>query len=590
MITSINAHVRNTIMPEIDYKKQKIDNIQNQSVLDKSHKDYSYAATSLGRASISFQGVVKISPQMVKRLASEYASGKSLSQCVSVLSGLGVVLSVGHASKLLNSQSDWDEIKKLHVENNQTEKTILTEDIKQGVINDYCCGEIPAHISKKYGISRITVMRIVERNTDSDTLKKIHSQNNKATFPPISEETCARMIELYKNGMSAAAIGKELGCSASSVLYYISECNDYEKIKKIHIQNNQTKRFIPTPEFIEKAISEYRSGKQIYVIAKELECSATALNRYLKQQANYDEIEQEHIQNNQGVAIVTEDKVKQIVQLYREGMLCKDIAKKVGCADSTVSRYLKEQEDYDSLAVEHYSKSTRSRKGMRKSVITAEMIDKMIKLYREGYPYDYIAKMLKISGTTVSKYIQGNERFEEIEQMHIKNNKSSLAILTDDKIMLITLLYKQGKTTKQIASIVGCSNVTVGKILRDSDYWNEIQEEHIKNYNGPLAILTKEKIEQMEKLYREGKTSEQIAELLNCSFSAVMQHLKRHTEWKDIRNDFVENYSGKKIKLSEGKRAKIKELSKQGKTADEIAEIIGISNSTVRKYLKMNDN
>ena len=46
------------------------------------------------------------------------------------------------------------------------------------------------------------------------------------------------------NPITAKAIGKELGCSATSVLYYISECNDYEKIKKIHIQNNQTKRFI----------------------------------------------------------------------------------------------------------------------------------------------------------------------------------------------------------------------------------------------------------------------------------------------------------------------------------------------------------
>ena len=131
MIRRIDVNSNNIDFYKHNLAYKRIDNEQNKTISEKKYADYNYASTALGKAGINFKGNIKITPEQVKRLVAEYTSGKSITESVKVLLGMGVAISISYAHLLLHSQTDWDEIKKQHIYNNQTDKTIISEDLKQ---------------------------------------------------------------------------------------------------------------------------------------------------------------------------------------------------------------------------------------------------------------------------------------------------------------------------------------------------------------------------------------------------------------------------------------------------------------------------
>ena len=446
---------------------------------------YSKAYTSIGKSGLSFRGVVKITPEIIKIIKSEYASGKSLQQVALALSGLGITLSVGYIGKLIKKQEDKDEIVKQHI------------------------------------------------------------QNNPYASHKVSAEDITKIVEMYSNGFSTYQIADILGFYQSTIAFYIKSADNFEQIKQQHAKNNKTKKFISTPEFEKKVIDDYKQGKQVYKIAQEFCCVPSVIISCIARHSEKENIKQEHIENKQGIAIITEEKVQEMIKLYINGMYPDKIAKKIGCSKTSVNRCLKQQENYDELAEMYYkNKPAKKCKGM--SVITADLIEKMIHLYSEGYPFKTIGQMLNCSYTTVAKYIKQNDNYEEIEKKHTKNNKSKLAIITDDKIFLMESLYKAGKTSKEIAVIVGCSGYTVDTYIKNLSDYEEIKKEHDKNYNGPLALLSDDEVAEVITLYSEGKTSQEIADIYGCSPATVMNKIKADENYESIMQKHIKNYSRKK--------------------------------------------
>ena len=508
---------------------------------------YSNAYTSMGKAAVSFHGVVKITPDIIKLICTEYASGKSLQQVALVLSGLGITAHIGHISKLINMQENADEIKKQHIQNNQTKKNIVTQETKEEILKDYTNGMKIKDIAKKHSCSVAVIKRTVYNNQNAENLKNVHLENSPVLKANISSEDIEKMKELYISGFSACQIAKILDFSPSTIMLYLKKLENFNQLQIINAKNNKSKRFIQTEEFKNKVIEDYKKGKTAKKIAKEFGCSDSVVLSLIKGVEDADEIQKLHIDNKQGIAIITDSKLKQIITMYENGKNAKDIAKKIGCSTTTVFRIINTQKNADEIQAKHYE-NVKRKEYSGKTEITGDMIEKMILLYRSGYSLKYIAKKIQCSDTTVAKYAKGNDNFKEIEKEHIRNNKSKLAIITEDKILLMESLYRAGKTTPEIAVITGCSSTTVSSYLKELPDYNELQAEHLKNYNGLLRILSKEEVEKVLKLYSHGITADKISKMFGCSIKTVLNKINEADNTEIIKQLHEENYLKNKEK------------------------------------------
>lgn len=224
-------------------------------------------------------------------------------------------------------------------------------------------------------------------------------------------------------------------------------------------------------------------------------------------------------------------KEKAAIRLYEQGKETKEIAWMLDTTRVTVLHYIKK--NHIPLRPRSYRKQ------------------KVVELYDEGKNPDEITGILGYKDVmTVIQYLR--------EAGRIPTKKKPPQERRENYILS---LYRQGIAPVEIQRLLGYQRLKV--VL---DYLIE----HGEISPPPKKQKRREKI---VLLYNEGKTVEEITEILGYKTSATVQKcLKRN----QIKPETKMQKMGKRIV----------ELHNEGKTVEEIAQILGYKNGTVKKHLK----
>ncbi len=161
----------------------------------------------------------------------------------------------------------------------------------------------------------------------------------------------------------------------------------------------------------------------------------------------------------------------------------------------------------------------------------------------------------------------------------------------DEKNRQIIEFFRQGKTYEQIAEVLRCDKATIYiriKKMKDAGIIDEIIINERKNN---IAYLKSEINEQIIELFRQGKTYEQIAEVLRCKETTIYARIKKMID-AGIIDEFIINERKNNIaylkqkKLSETNEQIIK-LLKQGKTISEIAHTLNFTTTYIYHKIKI---
>ena len=147
-------------------------------------------------------------------------------------------------------------------------------------------------------------------------------------------------------------------------------------------------------------------------------------------------------------------------------------------------------------------------------IYTQENINKVVKLYNQGLSlkavqvevglgFKAVKKILKMSGIEIRK----NQRITIYD------------LLSEDEINNVVKLYLDGNSQDTIKNICGISKKSIVKILKDRNI--EIRK------TKAIKKLSNEDIEEMCKLYNEGKTTTQLADMFNINCSYVWYLLNK---------------------------------------------------------------
>lgn len=132
------------------------------------------------------------------------------------------------------------------------------------------------------------------------------------------------------------------------------------------------------------------------------------------------------------------------------------------------------------------------------------------------------------------------------------------------------LYIEEGKLIKEIAEIMHCGKTTIQSRLK------EMGVETTKKRSGRGIDKLKDYKEQIKQLYLEGKSSNEIGEILGKSGKTILHHLHQMG---------IETRPTKKIDQEE-----FEKLWKEGKTDKEIAEYFGVFESTIKTYRTKGEN
>ena len=226
-------------------------------------------------------------------------------------------------------------------------------------------------------------------------------------------------------------------------------------------------------------------------------------------------------------------------------------------------------------------------------------------LYRENKSYGEIADELNLSILEVMEYLQ-----------QIKLNKSTEAVISDRKTM-VKKLYEEGKTLEEIANNLNISEALVKEDLlafgiipgielvkekgkeEQSQDKQESEEEKIVNKKEVIGktpkshiLGIKERREKVEKLYDEGMEEEEIASKLGVSVRVVRRDIEALLDARMRQDKRAKAKRADKSKKEEEarilkRREQIERLYKEGKSAQEIAEELGISKEIVIEDIKI---
>ncbi len=342
----------------------------------------------------------------------------------------------------------------------------------------------------------------------------------------------------------------------------------YRKIEKSHNQGTNA-------SFEERMLKRryhisvlYMEGKSLEEISKALRISVKVVREELSLMGVHDSTDR-----NRGIEILSgknyekkinsmnssrksnheiEERRKKVVRLYKEGKNKDEISKELGVSVSTIDKDIKYLIAKGLIEDQETKKKT-----------IQDRREKVLVLYNQGNTLIKIAEELGVSINTVYKDVGF---LRETGRIKGKVNKR------EEKVNIrrerVAKLYKEGKTEKEIAEILGISFNTVQK---DITYL-------IKNgIIEPKITIRRKKV---ARLYEEGKNKVEISKELGVSVSTVNKDIKYL-----IENGFIEDQETKK-KTIQDRREKVLVLYNQGNTVIKIAEELGVSTNTVYKDVR----
>ena len=399
--------------------------------------------------------------------------------------------------------------------------------------------------------------------------------------------------KLYKSGTKPEKIAKLLGISVRTIerdIAFLQEHNKEETGKtefSVHAERISIREKEKRREEKKSKINGKRRGRKR---SKEVAKRREKVARLYTEEKTVREIAEEL---GVSVSIIYQD----IRILIEEGKIKKREEKKSEKNSKNENRKInrKAEEKAENSGIDVYEEITPQESKYMK--IEA--------LYRENRSYGEIADELNLSILEVMEYLQ-----------QIKLNKSTEAVISDRKTM-VKKLYEEGKTLEEIANDLNISEALVKEDLlafgiipglelvkekrkeEQSQDKQESEEEKIVNKKEVIGktpkshiLGIKERREKVEKLYDEGMEEEEIASKLGVSVRVVKRDIEALLDIRMIQDKSTKVKIDDNLKKEEEarilkRREQIERLYKEGKSAQEIAEELGISKEIVIEDIKI---
>ena len=457
--------------------------------------------------------------------------------------------------------------------------------------------------------------------------------------------------KLYKRGTKTEKIAKLLGVSIRIIERDIAFLQEHNKEKteetmlSIHSEIVSRRKKEEEPELSKLKRSKqvtkrredvarlYTKGKTAREIAEELGVAVSIIYQDIrilieegkieKREENKSKINRKRRGRKRSKEVAK--RREEVVRLYTKGKTAREIAEELGVALPTIYQDIRILIEEGKIEKREENKSEKnSENGKRKISRRAEEknekpeIDvdeettpqeskymKIDALYRENKSYGEIADELNLSILEVMEYLQ-----------QIKLNKSTEAVISDRKTM-VKKLYEEGKTLEEIANNLNISEALVKEDLlafgiipgielvkekgkeEQSQDKQESEEEKIVNKKEVIGktpkshiLGIKERREKVEKLYDEGMEEEEIASKLGVSVRVVRRDIEALLDARMIQDKSTKAKIDDNLKKEEEarilkRREQIERLYKEGKSAQEIAEELGISKEIVIEDIKI---
>ena len=530
---------------------------------------------------------VKRSKQIAKRreeVARLYNEGKTAKEIAEEI-GVSIQIVYQDIHILVEEKRIVKRERKSLTRSKKTKRIEQVAKRREEVVRLYNEGKTVDEISKKIGVSIATIYSDIKVLEAEEKIErhKIKRKKNTAKLTKRREE----IARLYNEGKTPKEIAEKLGISLTVVYRDLKELENEEKIKRRKREVGERKRKNSNSPKINKSkkIEElFSKGKSYGEIAEELDMSIIDVMRYLQQ-----------IKDVKEETRINGDRKTNVKILYEEGKKISNIAKKLNIPEVLVREDLlsfgiipdlgivskRQEEKPEEQTLEEKTKNERALTD-KKELLTSEnrllvikeRREKVAKLYDEGIEDDEIARTLNIPLRVIERDIDAildarrfkDENFPENmgESISSSQSEEEQEIVTKRRNR-IEELVKQGKNVKEIAEELGAEKSLIVQemkyLMREGRMPRSYKKEFSKDRrerrkSNPKIIERREKV---AKLYKEGKTVDEIAEELGITIPTVQN---------DIRVLLKENVIVKR----ENNRKNTKPKSKEERTGNEEKE------------------
>ena len=486
----------------------------------------------------------EIQKRVAKRreeIARLYNEGKTVKE---ISEELGVTMAtVYNAIKVLEAEEKIERHKVRRKKN-----TAKVAKRREEIARLYNKGKEANEIAEELGISKQIVYQDIRILIEEKRIvKRERGTRSKSTK---RREEVAR---LYNEGKEADEIAEELGISIQIVYRDIRILIEEKRIVKR--ERKSYRRSKPNNKKLEKIEELFSKGKSYGEIADELNLSIIDVMSYLQQ-----------VKYIQEGTKINEDRKINVKILYEQGKTIGDIAKELNITEALV------REDLLSFG------------------IIPDL--RIISPTQKEKPEKQEKKDLE-EKTTNGRNLPNKEeqRTPENHLWGIKERREEIAKLYDDGIENDEIARRLDIPLRVVERDIAA--ILDSRRFRDESSLTKMRESITSIESDENQETITKRRNRVEELVKQGENAEEIAEELGVEKSVIIQDMKclmkegriPKSYKREFRKDRIERQRQKRNIIE--RREKVAELYKEGKTANEIAEEIGVPTSTIQNDIKL---
>lgn len=294
-----------------------------------------------------------------------------------------------------------------------------------------------------------------------NVLKGRHNNDSLRVRLKDIKPTLDKIIQMNKDGIKEKEIAKEVNLDVDTIKKILKgrTWRYYTGIKRIPSQVNHLSLIE-----IEEILQMYKDGKSYQEIADKLNRNKTTIWEVLNGET-YQEITKISATEKAKRETFTLETINQIMQMYRDGFTCKNIAEELGYNIKNI---------WSVISGTTHNKETGVQKTKKtKGLMSHEQIDYILKLYSEGNNATTISKIVNSNVTVVDRILKGLSYsdytgIKPVRMSEVRKEK-------DEKIIdQVFALHKEGKNNKEISQILNIGETKTGRILKGKIYTDYI--------------------------------------------------------------------------------------------------------------------
>lgn len=433
---------------------------------------------------------------------------------------------------------------------NPKQKHALTDQQELEVIELYRQGWSIPELANKHGVSPGAIRNIFTRRGEPVRKKTLRTTPAKTYWTKKEEE---EVVSLYRSGLALRAVARRFGTSVTPIIRVLD---------KHGVERRSTRLW--TPEQEEKLADMYRSGFRTPHIAKVLSVSETAVKDALKRQGIA-------MLGAKGRKRLSKQDEQDIIYQYGLGVSGRTLAKEYGAQEWTIYDILRK------AGIERRSRGAGATHRRGSLLLSREEEQEVVEAYRSGMTMDDIAEVLDVGRDVVRKTL--------IRHGVARRSRRSFTPTQDKEV---SAAYGQGASLQDLADAYSVSSTTIKKAIlraggkiRESG-WKLRQKKGLPQVH--LHAIKPDDVPYLARLYREGRTPKELAEMFDVHPATIRATLKRHGY--EVRPVGVSKVKPGELHLITGLEPQLVEDYIEGMTEEQLVQKYAITPREVREAIE----